>query len=88
MIRCPTCGSDLLYSPIPALYFCLERMVGERITINLKCKPWISKDASVEDLLRLTERIETMAPGLRTLDATKHRHAKAQSRPHSDSSNI
>ena len=61
MIRCPTCGNDKVYSPIPALYFCLEQMIGENITINVKCKPWITKDAPVEDLLKLTERIEQLA---------------------------
>jgi hypothetical protein len=40
-------------------------MDGERIFINVKCKPWIPKDAPVEDLLRLTERMEKMASPLR-----------------------
>src|SRR6266581_3451502 len=64
VIRCPTCGNDLVYSPIPSLYFCLELMVGENIVINLKCKPWIPEDAPVDDLLKLTNRIEKLAPNI------------------------
>ena len=65
MIRCPTCGNDVVYSPIPPLYFCLERMLEENITINVKCKPWILEDAPAEDLLKLTERIGKLAVELR-----------------------
>ena len=65
MIRCSTCGNDLVYSPVPSLYFCVERMSGENISINVKCKPWILRDAPAEDLLRLTERIEKLATELR-----------------------
>ena len=65
MIRCPTCGSDVVYSPIPSLYFCLERMIGENITINVKCKPWIPEDAPAADLLKMTGRIEKLAVELR-----------------------
>jgi hypothetical protein len=36
-------------------------MLGENITINVKCKPWILEDAPAEDLLKLTERIEKLA---------------------------
>ncbi len=54
-----------MYSPIPALFFCLERMVGERIMISLDCEPWIAEDASVDDLLQLTERIGSLAVELR-----------------------
>ncbi len=61
MICCPTCGNDVAYSPVPSLYFCLERMVGERIFINVECKPWILEDAPAEDLLKMTERIEKLA---------------------------
>ncbi len=64
VIRCPTCGNDLVYSPIPSLYFCLELMIGENIGINLKCNPWIPEDAPVEDLLKLTDRIEKLAPNI------------------------
>jgi len=65
VIRCPTCGNDVVYSPIPPLYFCLEQMLEENITINVKCKPWILEDAPAEDLLKLTERIEKLAIELR-----------------------
>ena len=54
-----------MYSPIPPLYFCLEQMLEENITINLKCKPWILEDAPAEDLLKLTERIGKLAVELR-----------------------
>ena len=64
MIRCPTCGNDQVYSPIPALYFCLERMEGERINFRTRCKPWIARDAPAEDLLALTDRIVKLAPEL------------------------
>ncbi len=64
MIRCPTCGNDRIYSPIPALYFCLEGMAGENINIRTSCKPWIAKDAPAEDLLALTDRIAKLAPEL------------------------
>ncbi len=36
-------------------------MLGENITINVKCKPWILEDAPAEDLLKMTERIEKLA---------------------------
>lgn len=65
VIRCPNCGNDVVYSPIPPLYFCLERMIGEKIAINMKCDPWIPENAPVEDLLKLTERVEKLAPELR-----------------------
>ena len=65
VIRCPTCGSDLVYSPIPPLFFCLDGMEGERIKISLKCEPWIAEDALVEDLLTLTDRIGSLARDLR-----------------------
>ncbi len=65
VIRCLTCGNDVVYSPIPSLYFCVEQMIGENITINVKCKPWIPEDAPAEDLLKLTERIGKLAPELR-----------------------
>jgi len=61
------CGNDLVYSPIPSLYFCLELMIGENIRINLKCNPWIPEDAPAEDLLKLTGRIEKLAPRLSNL---------------------
>ncbi len=64
MIRCPTCGNDQVYSPIPALYFCLEGMAGDNITIRTSCKPWIGKDAPAEDLIALTDRISQLAPEL------------------------
>ncbi len=54
----------MVYSPIPSLYFCLEQMIGEDITIRLECKPWIPEDAPFEDLLKLTERLEKLAPEL------------------------
>ena len=65
VIRCPTCRNDVVYSPVPSLYFCLEQMLGENITINLECKPWIPKDAPAEDLFKMTERIEKLAVELR-----------------------
>jgi hypothetical protein len=40
-------------------------MIGENITINVNCNPWIPENAPVEDLLKLTERIEKLAPELR-----------------------
>jgi hypothetical protein len=64
MIRCPTCGNDLVYSPIPALYLCLEGMTGDIINIRTQCKPWIAKDAPAEDLIALTDRISKLAPEL------------------------
>jgi len=64
LIRCPTCGNDLVYSPIPALYFCLEKMNGDNISIRTSCKAWIARDAPAEDLLALTDRIATLAPEL------------------------
>ncbi|OLE82117.1 MAG: hypothetical protein AUF79_20245 [Crenarchaeota archaeon 13_1_20CM_2_51_8] len=64
MIRCPNCGNDLVYSPIPPLFLCLERMAGDIITINMRCKPWIAENASARDLLRMTDRIENLAPML------------------------
>jgi hypothetical protein len=39
-------------------------MAGDRITINLNCKPWIAENASARDLLRMTDRIEKLAPAL------------------------
>ena len=39
-------------------------MIGENIGINLKCNPWIPEDAPVEDLLKLTDRIEKLAPNI------------------------
>src|SRR2546427_998309 len=65
VIRCPTCGNDVVYSPVPSLYFCLEKMLGENITISVECKPWILEDAPAADLLKLTERIEKLAVELR-----------------------
>ena len=50
-----------MYSPVPSLYFCLERMDGENITINVNCRPWILEDAPAYDLIKLTERIEKLA---------------------------
>jgi len=70
MIRCPTCGNDLVYSPIPALFICLEGMAGDIINIRTSCKPWIAKDAPAEDLLALTDRISQLAP---ELDLSKRR---------------
>ena len=64
LIRCPTCGNDQVYSPIPALYFCLEGMAGDNISIRTSCKPWIGKDAPAEDLIALTDRISQLAPEL------------------------
>ncbi len=61
MIRCPTCENDIIYSPVPSLCFCLKRMDGENIVINLDCRPWILEDAPADDLLKLTERIEKLA---------------------------
>jgi hypothetical protein len=40
-------------------------MIRENITINVKCEPWVPENAPVEDLLKLTERIEKLAPELR-----------------------
>ncbi len=65
MICCPTCGNDAVYSPIPSLYFCIGRIVGENIMINVNCQPWIPEDAPAEDLLKMTERIEKLAVELR-----------------------
>ena len=65
VIRCPTCGNDVVYSPVPSLYFCLEQMLGENITIRVECKPWIPEDAPAADLLKMTERIEKLAMELR-----------------------
>src|SRR5438876_10740783 len=65
VIRCPTCGNDVVYSPVPSLYFCLEQMRGENITIRVECKPWIPEDAPAADLLKMTERIEKLAVELR-----------------------
>ncbi len=65
VIRCPTCGNDVVYSPVPSLYFCLEQMLGENITISVNCKPWIPEDAPAADLLKMTERIEKLAVELR-----------------------
>ncbi len=65
VILCPTCGNDVAYSPIPSLYFCLEQMLGENITISVECKPWILEDAPAADLLKMTERIEKLAVELR-----------------------
>src|SRR2546425_9613624 len=65
VIRCPTCGNDVVYSPVPSLYFCLEQMLGENITISVECKPWILEDAPAADLLKMTERIEKLAVELR-----------------------
>jgi len=70
LIRCPTCGNDLVYSPIPALYICLEGMAGDIINIRTSCRPWIAKDAPAEDLLALTDRISQLAP---ELDLSKRR---------------
>ena len=64
MIRCPTCGNDLVYSPIPPLFLCLVRMTGDRITINIDCKPWIAENALAGDLLKMTDRIRKLAPEL------------------------
>ena len=65
VIRCPTCGNDVVYSPVPSLYFCLEQMRGENITIRIECKPWVPEDAPAADLLKMTERIEKLAVELR-----------------------
>src|SRR2546427_10690845 len=65
VIRCPTCGNDVIYSPVPSLYFCLEQMLGENITINIERTPWIPDDAPAADLLTMTERIEKLALELR-----------------------
>jgi hypothetical protein len=65
VIRCPTCGNDVVYSPVPSLYFCLEQMLGENITINVECRPWIPEDAPAADLLKMTKRIEKLALELR-----------------------
>ena len=65
VIRCPTCGNDVVYSPVPSLYFCLEQMLGENITISVECRPWIPEDAPAADLLKMTERIEKLAVELR-----------------------
>jgi len=87
MIRCPTCGNDLVYSPIPALYFCLEEMHGDSINIRTGCKPWIAKDAPAEDLMALTDRIVKLAPQLevprpktrdRTAFVAENRHFRAK----------
>ena len=61
LISCPKCGRDLVYSPIPPLFFCLDRMEGERIMISMTCGPWIADDASAKDLLQLTEKIGKLA---------------------------
>ncbi len=90
MIRCPTCGNDLVYSPIPALYFCLERMNGDNIKIRTQCKPWISRDASAADLLALTDNIAKLAPELDVSRPKSHEmtpivRAKGRSRAKLDS---
>ncbi len=55
----------MVYSPIPPLFFCLDRMVDERIVISLECGPWIGEDALIDDLLQLTERIGKLAVEIR-----------------------
>ena len=65
LIRCPSCGNDAVYSPVPPLYFCLERMVDETITINVECKPWMLENVSADDLLSMTENIGKLALELR-----------------------
>ena len=55
----------MVYSPVPSLYFCLEQMRGENITIRVECTPWIPEDAPAADLLKMTERIEKLAVELR-----------------------
>ena len=40
-------------------------MLGENITINIECTPWIPDDAPAADLLKMTERIEKLAVELR-----------------------
>jgi len=55
----------VVYSPVPSLYFCLEQMLGENITIRVECRPWIPEDAPAADLLKMTERIEKLAVELR-----------------------
>ena len=55
----------MVYSPIPPLCLCLEKMRGEKITINVNCKPWMLKDAPAEDFLKLTKRIQKLALELR-----------------------
>lgn len=54
-----------MYSPVPPLYFCLERMVDETITINVECKPWMLENVSADDLLSMTENIGKLALELR-----------------------
>ncbi len=66
MIRCRNCGSDVVYSPIPSLYFCVKQMIGEKIMISTECKPWIPRDAPADDLLKMTERMEKLAPELKS----------------------
>jgi hypothetical protein len=39
-------------------------MAGDRITININCKPWIAEDALARDLLKMTVRIGKLAPEL------------------------
>ena len=42
-------------------------MMGERIVISLKCEPWIAEDGSVDDLVRLAERIGEFGCGASSL---------------------
>jgi len=36
-------------------------MTGDRITINIKCRPWIAENATARDLLRMTDRMAKLA---------------------------
>src|SRR5260370_35838238 len=65
VIRCPTCGNDVVYSPVPSLYFCLEQMLSENITISAECRRWILKVAPAADLLKMIKRLEKLAVDLR-----------------------
>ncbi len=56
----------MVYSPIPSLYFCVKQMIGEKIMISTECKPWIPRDAPADDLLKMTERMEKLAPELKS----------------------
>jgi len=56
-------------------------MIGENINIRANCKPWIPRDAPAEDLLKLTERIQKLAPELRFSEA---RLGRASALPHKE----
>src|SRR5207245_6699613 len=58
VIRCPTCGNDVVYSPVPSLYFCLEQMLCENIFISVEWRSWIFEAALTDNLSNMPEPIE------------------------------